>query len=316
MAELTKKELISIIKRNGYSDIKEISDTRLAVLVTSSGLRKPSLMKIQNSLKKSEYEVKYRTTSNKDGVGHLLIEGKFDVTSIERKRIGSINIEMQNNLFLHNEIRESIEASFEKKINVVFAQGNTGHTIKNVTAVSQPTEASSSIKANIYLATEDSTIPISVKTDDITYWEDADWYWGQTARRFIDKVVDEEKCKIVREGGFYRIRPAIGIKANEKEKIQAVFGTDILKGNGIVIQRNFSRTDFVYDYKKNTLTIRVSNMLKAPTELQGASEIYFLIYNDIQHKSSQIGYPGIGVWAVSAKRASANVLKVDREILK
>ena len=63
------------------------------------------------------------------------------------------------------------------------------------------------------------------------------------------------------------------------------------------------------DYKKNTLTITVSSIIRTVADVKGKYNVWFLVRNDRTRKTIE-NYPGIRVLATYESRINANVLRV------
>lgn len=313
---LTKPELLSLMKRNGFHDIKEISSTRFAILVANTSIRKSSLQRLQNTLK-SKYSVEYDRSTNVSSIGHLVIEGKFIVTAKPKNRQGTASAGVDNEVILVQEINNAIEDSDNKEITVIFKEGGKSFKIPNVTnSIRAGADTAGRKKSDVNIVSGKKFVPISLKKDNAENWESADSYWGAIARQYVDKAVEMEKAKLVQEGRVYKIEPNLAIKSTKEEKTNVVFGSDILQGDGAVIKRTFDKSDFKYDEKTSTLTIKVSEIMRSLSDVEGSpSDVWFLIRNDRTRLGSPIGYPGLRVLAVYAKRVNSNVVKLNRDII-
>jgi hypothetical protein len=315
--ELTKSKLLSIIKKNGFHDVKEMSSTKFALLVATNSTRKSSLEKLEKILKK-DYSVKYDKTTSLSSIGHLVIEGKFFVTAKPKNRQGNASAGVDNELMLVQEINSAVKDSDDKRIDVIFKHGGTTFKLSGVTeAISAGADTAGRKKSDVNIIAKGKSVPISIKKDNAENWESADSYWGQTARKFVDAAVDAEIAELVKEGSVYKIVPNIAVKSTKDEKTSVVFGSDILPGQGAVIKKTFAKNDFKYDAKKNALTIDVSEILRNISDVEGGpSDVWFLIRNDKTRLGSPIGYPGLRVLAVYASRVNQNVKKLNRNMIK
>lgn len=315
---LSKKQLLDIIKKTGFHDIKEVSGTKFALLVSNTSIRKSSLEKLEAALKKNKIDVKYDKSTSFSSIGHLLIDNQFMVTAKPKNRQGTSSAGVDNELLLVKQINDAVEDSDDKIIDVIFKHGGTSFKIAGVTkAVSAGADTAGRKKSDVNIVTKSKTIPISIKKDNAENWESADSYWGAIARKFVDAAVDEGMAKLEKEGQVYKIVPNLAVKSTKEEKTNVVFGSDILSGKGAVIKQTFSASDFKFDAKKNALTITVKEILRTLSDVEGGpSDVWFLIRNDKTRLGSPIGYPGLRVLAVYASRVNNNVKKLNRNLIK
>jgi hypothetical protein len=315
---LTADKLKQIMKRNGFHDIKEVSSTKFALLVASTGIRKSSLERLQNILKK-DYNVRYDKSTTFSSIGHLVIEDKFQVTAKPKNRQGASSAGVDNEIVLVEEINKAVKDSDDKMIDVIFKHGAATFKIANVTeAVRAGADTAGRKKSDVNIITnKGKSIPISIKKDNAENWESADSYWGQTARLFVDAAVNANMVKLEKEGGIFKLSPNLAVKSTKEEKTNVVFGSDILAGKGAVIKKTFARDDFRFDGKKNSLSISVGEIIRSLSDVEGSpSDVWFLIRNDRTRLGSPIGYPGLRVLAVYASRVNQNVKKLNRNMIK
>lgn len=312
--KLTKSDFLLEIKKLGYHDIKELSSTRFAILVSTSSMRESSLKSILSRLQK-KYSVTYDKSTNLSSIGHLVIENEYLLTAKPKSRQGNASAGVENEIILVDEINSAVKDSGEN-ITVIFKHGGINFTMRDV---SQATRAGADTKnrkkSDVNITSGRNSIPISVKKDNAENWESADSYWGQTAKKFIDYAVEKEKVTLKKTGLVYKLEPSLAIKADLDEKESVVFGSDILTGKGAVIKKTFSKDDFTFDTKKNILTVSVSEIMTKVSDITGSSDVWFLIRNDSTRLGSQTGYPGLRVLAVYQSRVNMNVVRLDRNVI-
>lgn len=314
---LTKAELSSTLKKLGFHDIKEISSTKFAILVSSTSVRVPSLTKVQNAFK-GKYAVKFDRSTNLSSIGHLVIDDTFLVTAKPKNRQGTASAGVDNEVMMVQEINNAVKDSDDKRITLIFKEGGKTFKIPDVTeAIRAGADTAGRKKSDVNIISGKKSIPISLKKDNAENWESADSYWGQTARKYIDAAVENGDVELEQEGKVYKIVPNLAVKSTKEEKTNVVFGSDILPGKGAVIKKTFSKADFKFDGKKNTLTISVSEIIRNLSDVEGSSsDVWFLIRNDKTRLGSPIGYPGLRVLAVYASRVNNNVKKMNRSAIK
>lgn len=316
-ADLTKTELLSILKKAGFNEVKELSATKFAILVATNSMRVSSLKKIENVIK-AKYSVKYDKSTNLSSIGHLVIDGKYYLTAKPKNRQGIASAGVDNEVMVVDEINNAIKDSDDKTITVIFKEGGQTFKIDNVTqAVRAGADTAGRKKSDVNIISKNKSIPISIKKDNAENWESADSYWGETARKYVDVAVENGDVELEQEGKVYKIVPNLAVKSTKAEKESVVFGSDILPGKGAVIKKTFAKSDFKFDGKKNILTISVSAIIKNLSDIEGSpSDVWFLIRNDKTRLGSPIGYPGLRVLAVYASRVNGNVKKMNRNAIK
>jgi hypothetical protein len=158
---------------------------------------------------------------------------------------------------------------------------------------------------------EGNKFPLSLKKDKAEMWESADSYWGKDMETIVRR---EQKAGTVKVEPHPKVRsvftltPNLAVKANSKELINVVFGTDILP-NGCVLEKTFNGK-YKIDADTESVIIDVTKIITSPRELKGDYEVYFLMRNDSSRKGSKI--PGLRVLAVKKTRINKNVKVVKR----
>lgn len=168
-------------------------------------------------------------------------------------------------------------------------------------------------KADVLIHTQSGkSIPVSLKKDNAEYWESADSFFGREAGDILKKALKSNKVRlepIPDMNNVYRLVPEVKIAATLSEKNDTVFGSDLLRDKGCVIQRTFTNTDFVYD--KGVITIQVSFIAQKPSDITGDHDVVFLLRNDKTRTSKNLGISGIRILASYPARAK-NALLIQR----
>lgn len=159
-------------------------------------------------------------------------------------------------------------------------------------------------KADVLLL-GDKDYPISLKQRNAQYWESADSYAGNTARKIINKAVKNGQVQLIPIGtdDTVKLSKELAYKANKSQVRQVVFGTDIL-GDGCVIHETFTR-DIKYTVSKSGwIEIKVLKVFKKVADVENDSThaVWFLIRNDKTRNSRTIGYHGLRVLATYGSR--------------
>lgn len=306
--QVTKSDLIKEIKSIGYHDIKELSPTNLIVVVGSESVGISVAKSLATRLKKIYTKVSFENNS---------VTVDDYVVIVKPKTVRGISLTgVENEVALAREINYAIKKSAEDKINVVFKHGGKTFSIKNVIRA-EPSGHSSTgrKKSDVNIIADGRVVPISVKKDNAENWESADTLWGDMARKYIDAAVAAKKIQLRKEEDVYTITPNLAVKASLQEKQEVVFGSDILEGDGAIVKKTFTRDDFIYDMKSNTLSIRVSDIIKNVSDVTGPNDVWFLVRNERARSVAKIGYPGLRVIAVYESRVRQSVVKVSRNIL-
>lgn len=315
--ELTKVELMTTLKKNGFHDVKEITSTKFAVLVANTSIRVSSLKRIEDIFKK-KYKVKFDKSTNLSSIGHLIIDDTFLLTAKPKNRQGTASAGVDNEVMMVQEIKNAIKDSDNNSITLIFKHGGSMFKLTDVTEViGAGADTAGRKKSDVNIISKGKTIPISLKKDNAENWESADSYWGEKARQYVDFAVEKGDVKLEQEGKIFKITPNLAVKSTKEEKTNVVFGSDILPGKGAVIKKTFSKEDFKFDGKKNILFITVTEIIRTLSDIEGSpSDVWFLIRNDRTRLGSPIGYPGLRVLAVYASRVNQNVKKLNRNAIK
>lgn len=315
--QLTKVELITTLKKNGFHDVKEITSSKFAVLVANTSIRVSSLKRIEDIFKK-KYKVKFDKSTNLSSIGHLIIDDTFLLTAKPKNRQGTASAGVDNEVMMVQEIKNAIKDSDNNSISVIFKHGGSMFKLTDVTEViGAGADTAGRKKSDVNIISKGKIIPISLKKDNAENWESADSYWGEKARQYVDFAVEKGDVKLEQEGKIFKITPNLAVKSTKEEKTNVVFGSDILPGKGAVIKKTFSKEDFKFDGKKNILYITVTEIIRTLSDIEGSpSDVWFLIRNDRTRLGSPIGYPGLRVLAVYASRVNQNVKKLNRNTIK
>ena len=305
----TQSELIRLLKDNGYRELKKVSGRRIAILTNDN--RKELLEQVEEKFKEygANYDNKPSSTSS-IGMVHL---NNFSILAKPKNRQGARSAGIENEMIIIKQINEMIEQA-HSPIDIVFKIKGKTKTCKysNITeCVEMGRDTSGRKKADIVLVdTNKKKYGISLKKDGAEIWESADRYWGDKAKKYLDRELKKMSIDLEDMGSFYKINPNFAIKATPSEVRDVVFGTDLLN-NGAIVERTFGGKDFQYDGKTNTLTIWSSDLITSPNEVKGNKSVWFLVRNDKTRNIRQL-YKGLRVLAVKESRVNKFVLRVKR----
>jgi hypothetical protein len=279
------KELQVSLKKLGYADFKKISSKRFSVLTNEN--RVDLLEKIAQHF--SVYGAVYDQDFGSSSVGMVRI-GAFAIGAAPKSKQGKASAGIQNEYTLINMVNTALA---DGPLNLVFQAKGKKFTVPmavRAEAVGGDTKDRKKSDVNIIDA-DGNKFPLSLKKDKAEMWESADSYWGKDMETIVRR---EQKAGTVKVEPHPKVRsvftltPNLAVKANSKELINVVFGTDILP-NGCVLEKTFSGK-----YKVDA----------------GEYEVYFLMRNDSSRKGSKI--PGLRVLAVKKSRINKNVKVVNR----
>jgi hypothetical protein len=301
MKKITISDVETILKEHKFKRLKRITKTtKLAVLVTYD------IKKATEDIKKilEPFGGKFVRKTNLSSNGHIEISG-ISVVARPFAKQGIKSAGLQN------------EKLFGKSLNVLIRDVGGCCDIllkskkseflikdaKGTRLVGKQTTGRK--KADILIRTKTKQIPISIKKDTAEIWESADKYYGRKAKKNIKELIDSGEIEIKeheRKKGVFSIEPKVAFQASYKEKKDVMFGSDILTGNGCIIQKSFTEKDFNYDGETHTIIVTVSDIIEKPSDAVNTNaDPHFLIRNDSTRKSEDIGIPGIRVLAIYKK---------------
>ena len=298
----TIETLTTVLFSIGYNNIKKISGRKVAVLTDEN--RVDVLVKIQKAISGSAYD---RTPSSESSVGKVKI-GLFNVLVKPLSKQGKASAGLDNEDFLVDYVNSIIKTL--GSVNIVFKHNTKTYVINNCVSVAAVGGDTKGRKKADVMFRNNARIgfPVSIKKDNAEIWESADSYFSEEAKRIIDNAVANNKTSLVNKGTHFNIEPNIAVEATRQEKLDVVFGADLLP-NGAVITRTFSTGDF--SLSDETLTITVSSIITQANDIKGDKDVFFLIRND-KTRRSIMEYPGIRILAVYKKRINPKVVVVKR----
>lgn len=305
----TYSELVNLLKDNGYRDLKKVSGKRVAILTNDN--RVSMLEQVEEKF--SEIGAKYdNTPSSTSSVGMVNLNN-FSIMAKPKNKQGARSAGIENEMIIIKQINDMIKEA-HSPIDIVFKIKGKSKTCKYkdiAECVEMGRDTSGRKKADIVLVdTKNRRYGISLKKDGAEIWESADRYWGDKAKKYLDREMKRNNIALEDMGNFFKINPNFAIKATGAEVRNVVFGSDLL-GGGAVVFRTFSGKDFSYEGSTNTLTILSSAIITEANEVKGDKAVWFLIRNDKTRNIRQL-YKGLRVLAVKESRVNKNVLRVKR----
>lgn len=281
--------------------IKKISSKRIAVLTDEN--RVEVLEKIEKQLN-GKYD---RTPTSASSVGMVKVGGVSILAKPANKQ-GIKSAGLDNEHILVEIINQKTKTG---PINITFISGNKKFEMIGVTsAVSAGSDTTGRKKSDVNIISKKKTYPISIKKDNAEYWESADSYAGEIARKVLEKAINDGLISLTDgPGGTTIMSKNIAYPATTKEKRSVIFGSDI-ENSGCVIKRTFSKNDFKDD--GNNLTIQVSEIITSLSDINKDNDVWFLIRQDKSRNNKMLGYKGLRILAAYEKRINRNVIRVKR----
>lgn len=321
-------ELITLLKENGWRNVKRQSGVQLRVLVDGNNASRISECEhLERHFK--DIGANYISNHSDSSIGAVIIN-KMRINVKPKSKQGSGSAGVENEHFIVNSINDIVkDIGNPDGIRVRFKQdkGSRKKTYKNIVkAIQVGADTKGRKKADIQLINNRGIkYPISLKKDNYDMLESADSYYRAKARKKMNKLVKSGKVEIVflkkktgRRGKYdvFQVKPNFAVQANAAEKKDVIFGSDILSGKGAVIVRTFRQTDFSYDGKDNLLTIKSSHVI---AEMSHTGRVWFLVRNDSTRNATST-YPrcidcipaGTRIIANNESRIGRNVLRVVR----
>jgi len=257
-------------------------------------------------------------------IGYVQL-GSLKVTIKPGKAQGAGAPGVGNEMILVNSINKTIRKFGGEAIDVAF--WGTRHDFiawDIIKAVRMGGATAGRAKSDVDLIDVDGgRYKISIKKDDMKWWESVGSYWGKEASKAIDKAVKEGKTELIplmangkqksatgsNARPIYQLSKEIQVKATTKQKNDVVFGNDIKPpkgkfakaGNGAVIKRTLKSADFVYE--DATLWVECSAVILGLNDIRGDASPVFLISNSKGRNAKNINYAGVRATAVGSKWA-------------
>jgi len=270
---------------------KRISANRLAIYTSNNRIE--TIQTLQRQISNSIY---INHPISLSSIGCIKKDGDFLIVV---KPLLNANPGQENEHVLYNMIKFHTNPN---PINITFQSKDKSWNVDNVMHANLTISSIGRKKSDLTLTNmHGDTFHISLKKDDAEIWESADTYFAKEAK----KLIHLSPTLLHDNGSHFRINPNLATPANQNEKHDVVFGSDI-KSEDAVIIRSLRMTDFIRI--QNRLYVTVSDIIKT---VQEAPDIYFLIRNDKARNGIE-GYPGLRVIACSKSRITNNVQIIQR----
>ena len=325
----TKLEIESVLKKNGYTDLK-VTGNAIAVLAQiPDGARKDAFRKsildnllgiLQKSFPKSGPTISSDPRLSSIG-GIVFSDSPVRVLVKDQGGQGDQSAGVANEVEMASMLQSVIEKYGSANVTFVDPRGKS-LVIKDCTSVNVAgRDTANSKKADVVLSSSKSSLPVSIKKLNAEAWESADNLFGSKAREIIDKLVDDglvelKKLDKTRDGEpVYALSKEIVIEPTEQEAVRAIFGSDLNPKGGVVIQ-TFKPEHFVQ--KGNTVTVECHAVITNKEDIPESHLMVWLLRNDSNRNSKALGLAGIRIMGVTLSRGigksgNKDVILVDQD---
>ena len=324
----TKLEIESVLRDNGYTDLK-VNGNALGVMVQiPDGAKKDEFRKsilnnvlviLQKSFPKSGATIS--SDPRLSSIGGIVFSD-----SAVRVLVKDLGIQGDQSAGVANEVEMAsmLQSVIEKygSANVTFVDPRgKSLVIKDCTSVNVAgRDTANSKKADVVLSSSESSLPVSIKKLNAEAWESADNLFGSKAREIIDKLVDDGLVKLkkldkTRDGQpVYALSKEIVIEPTEQEAVRAIFGSDLNPKGGVVIQ-TFKPEHFTQ--KGNNVTVECHAVITNKEDIPESHLMVWLLRNDSNRNSKALGLAGIRIMGVTltrgiGKSGNKDVILVDQ----
>jgi hypothetical protein len=326
--KLTKQHLESVLKQNGYEDLKVKGSSIVALVQIPEGKKAAEFrMAVMNEIlgilqtELNEYGPQYSDDTSLSSLGGLIFaNSNLKVLVKDSGKQGEKSAGIGNEI----EIASMIESVIQKygNANVSFTDSRgVKLTIENATNVEVAGRSTTGRrKADVVITSPNSRLPISIKKLNAEAWESADSMIGKRAREIIDKLVDEGIVELIPIGTrkdkvVYKLSREIVMEPTEEEAMQAIFGSDINPEGGIVIQ-TFKPEHFKQN--ENNVDVDAHAVIVKKDDIPESHVMVWLLRNDSTRNNEALGYAGIRPLGVTlqrglGKKGTKDVVYVDSE---
>ena len=329
LESVTKLEIESVLKKNGYTDLK-VSGNAIAVMIQiPDGAKKDAFRKgildnvlsiLQKSFPKSNPTIS--SDPRLSSIGGIVFSD-----SAVRVLVKDLGIQGDQSAGVANEIEMAsmLQSVIEKygSVNVTFVDPRgKSLVIKDCNSVDVAgRDTANSKKADVVLSSPERSLPISIKKLNAEAWESADNLFGSKAREIIDRLVDDGMVKLkkldkTRDGEpVYALNKEIVIEPTEQEAVRAIFGSDLNPKGGVVIQ-TFKPEHFTQ--KGNNVIVECHAVITNKEDIPESHLMVWLLRNDSNRNSKALGLAGIRIMGVTltrgiGKSGNKDVILVDQD---
>ena len=329
LESVTKLEIESVLKSNGYTDLK-VTGNAIAVLAQiPDGAKKDAFRKsildnlleiLQKSFPKSSPTISSDPRLSSIG-GIVFSDSPVRVLVKDQGGQGDQSAGVANEVEMASMLQSVIEKYGSANVTFVDPRGKS-LVIKDCNSVDVAgRDTANSKKADVVLSSPERSLPISIKKLNAEAWESADNLFGSKAREIIDKLVDDGLVKLkkldkTRDGEpVYALSKEIVIEPTEQEAVRAIFGSDLNPKGGVVIQ-TFKPEHFTQ--KGNDVTVECHAVITNQADIPESHLMGWLLRNDSNRNSKALGLAGIRIMGVTltrgiGKSGNKDVILVDQD---
>jgi hypothetical protein len=329
LESVTKLEIESVLKSNGYTDLK-VNGNAMAVLAQiPDGAKKDAFRKsildnllgiLQKSFPKSSPTISSDPRLSSIG-GIVFSDSPVRVLVKDQGGQGDQSAGVANEIEMASLLQSVIEKYGSANVTFVDPRGKS-LVIKDCNSVEVAgRDTANSKKADVVLSSPERSLPISIKKLNAEAWESADNLFGSKAREIIDKLVDDGLVKLkkldkTRDGEpVYALSKEIVIEPTEQEAVRAIFGSDLNPKGGVVIQ-TFKPEHFTQ--KGNDVTVECHAVIANKADIPESHLMVWLLRNDSNRNSKALGMAGIRIMGVTLSRGigksgNKDVILVDQD---
>lgn len=329
LESVTKMEIDSVLKKNGYTDIKVNGNTLGVMVQIPDGAKKDAFRKsildnllviLQKSFPENNPTISSDPRLSSIG-GIVFSDSPVKVLVKDLGIQGDQSAGVANEVEMASMLQSVIEKYGSANVTFVDPRGKS-LVIKDCTSVNVAgRDTANSKKADVVLSSPKSSLPISIKKLNAEAWESADNLFGSKAREIIDKLVDDglvqlKKLDKTRDGEpVYALSKEIVIEPTEQEAVRAIFGSDLNPKGGVVIQ-TFKPEHF--SQKGNDVTVECHAVITSKEDIPESHLMVWLLRNDSNRNSKALGLAGIRIMGVTLSRGigksgNKDVILVDQD---
>lgn len=311
-AGLSKEKIKSILRANGYEDIKETGN-KLQVLAQIPDKAKKNefriavMNEILSILQKElpDHDPKYSNDASLSSLGGIIFDNSpIKVLVKDKGKQGEKSAGVANEIELASMIQSVIEKYGSANVSFTDERGHKLTIDNAINVETKGRDTKGRKKADVVIQSEKSRLPVSIKKLNADMWESADSMFGNRAREILTKLVDDgvvELTKIKERQGkpVYELSKEIVMEPTEEEAMQAIFGSDINPEGGIVIQ-TFKPEHFKQD--GNNIDVDAHAVITNKDDIPESHVMVWLLRNDSDRNNKTLGIAGIRPLAVTLKR--------------
>jgi hypothetical protein len=325
---LSREHLESVLKNNGYEDLK-IQGNKINALVqipegnVAKEFRMAIMQEILGILQSElpEYNPQYSKDTSLSSLGGLVFANSpLKVVVKDTGKQGDKSAGVANEIELASMIESVIQRYGTADVTFTDERG-VKLTIENADRVEVAgRDTKGRKKADVLIVSPNSRLPISIKKVNADMWESADSLVGKRAREIIDKLVEEGVVELIPVGErkgqtVYKLSKEIVMEPTEEEAMQTIFGSDINPEGGIVIQ-TFKPEHFRQN--ENKVDVDAYAVIVEADDIPESHVMQWLLRNDSSRNSATLGIPGIRPLGVTlqrglGKKGEKDVIYVDSE---